>query len=279
MNADSTLQAFLKNEMELLRAKISNIGIIDIGTIVSINDEGRALVHGSSFVGGEQSVYEDVEIIYPGNDAGTYMSESPGCACLIFIPRSCMVDTISKNIRFSATPYNKAGIKVMPIGNGVNDRVKTVHTGGGNFGITASLYNVLFEDMGCSVSRKDGAASASLDPNGGLHIVQQGNDGTYYKDLVDGEASQTWLSKDKDVKWVDTFNSDGSRSFTQTDDDDHELFSISIAADGTASISMKKGLTLETEGTLALKGDNVTIDSTGDNSTVSINGTNLVVDK
>ena len=294
MNANNTLQAFLKNEMELLRAQISNIGIIDIGTIISVDEKGRALVHGSSFIGGEQATYEDAEIVYPGNDAGTYSVESPGTACLIFIPRSCMPNTTSKNVRFSEKAYSKAGVKVMPIGNGSNDRVRTVRTGSGNFGISASLYNVLFEDMGCSIGRKDGAASVGLDPNGAFHVIQQSDRGTYYKDLEDGTASQTWLSADKDVKWTDTFNSDGSRSFVQTDADDNELFSISISADGTASVNMKKGLSLTTEDDLLLKGKSVSIESTsttvsitsktnttidtGNGSTLAVNGDNLVVE-
>lgn len=264
MNAVSALQDSLKTDLELFRARLSSIVIVDIGTIESI-DNGRAVVHGSSFVGGQQTVFQDAEVIFPGNGAGVYKADCVGAVCLIFIPRSNMVDTVTRKVRFGSVSFDTDGVKVLPISNGVNDKVRVNRDAAGSQSINTDLYSALFSEGSASISRNDGLASAALDANGNLHVMRQGDNGTYYKDLLDGEIVTTWISKDKDVQWVDTLNSDGSRSLVQSDPRDSQsdpLFSITIAADGTATLGLTKGLSLETKDALVLKGKSVSIEST-----------------
>lgn len=282
MDSTDILKSALKNERELFLKNLSSFTILDIGTIVSV-ENGRALVHGSSFVGGQQMVYDDAEIIFPGNEGGAYTAECAGTPCLIFIPMSCMPSISDRNVRLRAASYDTDGVKVIPIGNAADALVKTVFSAGGIFSILSKNYNVSFSEDTINLGRKDALSSVAMDGKGGFHLIKRGENSTHYIDDVDGSKTETWISKDQDVQWVDTLNSDGSRSFVQSDPDaqegDDPLFSLTIAADGTAEVKLSQGLTLETKGTLALKGDSVTIDSTGDSSSVSINGSNLTVDK
>ena len=297
MDAISALQDSLRTELELFRARLSSIVIVDVGTIVEVN-EGRAVVHGSSFVGGQQTVYQDAEIIFPGNAAGAYTVDAVGATCLIFIPRSNMHDTVSRNIRFGSVPFDTDGVKVLPISNGTQDVVSIMRDAGGTQHISGSNYDVAFSEGAVTVSSNDGTASVALDPNNNLHITKQTDNGTYYKDFEDGTVTETWISKDKDVQWVDTFNSDGSRSLVQSDPRDDQsdpLCSITIDKTGAVSINLTKGITFETKDALTLKGKTVTIESTdgattmtssdninvtsGDGKKFTVNGTNLEVEK
>lgn len=264
MTATEMLQDTLKNDMELFRAKVGNIGIVDIGTIVSI-EKGRAVAHGSSFIGGQQAIYENAEVIFPGNEGGCFSCECVGTACLIFIPRSCIPSIDNKYVRFEAKPYDKAGIKVMPIGNDSVTDLSVGRNANGVFNIMSVIYSMEWGKDTVALDRADGKASASMDANGGLHVSKQGDNGTYYKDIEDGSVTEKWTSKDKDVQWTDTLNSDGSRSFVQRDPRDDQsdpLFSISIAADGTATITSSKAFSYETKDALTLKGKSVTIEAT-----------------
>lgn len=298
MDSTDVLKSSLKNERELFLKNLSSFTILDIGTIVSV-ENGRALVHGSSFVGGQQTIYDDAEIIFPGNEGGAYTSECAGTPCLIFIPMSCMPNISDRNIRLRAASYDTDGVKVMPIGNAASALVKTVFNDGGIFSILSKNYNVSFSEDTINLERKDALSSVAMDGNGGFHLIKRGENSTHYIDDVDGSKTETWISKDKDVQWVDTLNSDGSRSFVQSDPDaqegDDPLFSITIDKEGVASVTMAKGLSLETKDALTLKGKSVTIESTdgkvsvtsSDNTEVStgngkkfaVNGTNLEVSK
>jgi hypothetical protein len=282
MNSVDALQASLKNARETFLNMLDSIVILDIGVIDEIKENGRAHITSSTFIKNNPIVYEDAEIIYPGNVNGCYATVCAGTACLIFIPKSCMPDTTNLKLFVGATSYNRDGVKAMPIGNGTNNTVQTTFGVGGLYSITGQTYTVQFTGNDVTFQRSDGHTTLSIDCEGQVYLSYQTNNGTYLVNIEDGCISSSWLSKEKDVKWIDTLNSDGSRSFTQINpqqQSDNVLFSFSIAADGTVSFTMAQGLTLETKGDLVLRGANVTIDSTADNSTVNINNGNAVVDK
>lgn len=296
MNSIDILQGTLKNDQEMFLARLSTFAILDIGTIVSVK-EGRALVHGSSFIGGKQVVYQDAEIIFPGNIAGAYTADCAGTACLIFIPCSCMPDTVSKDVHIAALPYDRAGVKVMPIGNGFGAPVRTNLDSFGSFNISTAKYSISCKEDAIHIERNDAKASLSLDEDGGLHIIKQGDNGTFYCDVVDGSVETTWQSKDKDVQWVDTFNTDGSRSSVQNnpqDEDADPLFSLTVDKEGAVIFNTAKAFTFETQDALTLKGKTVAIESTdgvttmkssdnidvtsGSGKKFTVNGTNLEVE-
>ena len=282
MNSTEALQASLKNERERFLNMLDSVVILDIGVIDVINKNGRAHVTSSTFIKNRPVVYEDAEIIYPGNVNGSYATDCTGTACLIFIPKSCMPDTANLKLYIGSTSYNRSGVKVMPIGNGANNTVQTVFSNGGEYNIVGQTYSVQFTGADVTFQRNDGRTSLTVDCEGQVYLSYHTNNGTYLINIEDGHITSSWLSKNKDRKWEDTLNSDGSRSFVQSNPQDEEsdpLFSFTIAADGTVSFSIAQGLTLETKGNLVLKGANVTIDSTANDSTVNINNGNAVIEK
>lgn len=295
MNSTDALQASLKNARETFLNMLDSIVILDIGVIKEIKEDGRAYVASSTFIKGHPIIYEDAEVIYPGNVNGCYATSCAGSACLIFIPKSCMPDSANLKLFLGSTSYNRSGVKVMPIGNGTNNTVQTAFGNGGMYNITGQTYTVQFTDKDITFQRNDGRTTLSIDCEGQVYLSYRTNNGTYLINIEDGHITSSWLSKEKDVEWIDSLNSDGSRSFTQINpqqQSDNVLFSFSVAADGTVSFTMAQDLTLETQGDLVLKGASVAISATGTedgqgnvtvdsatNKQVQVNGTNLTVDK
>lgn len=248
MDSTDILKSALKNEREIFLKNLSSFTVLDIGTIVSV-ENGRALVHGSSFVGGQQMIYDDAEIIYPGNEGGAYTAESAGTPCLIFIPMSCMPSISDRNIRIRAASYDTDGVKVMPIGNAAAALVKTCFNSGGIYSILSKNYSLSFSEDTINLERKDSHASVSMDNNGGLHVIKRGENSTHYVDMVDGSTTSKWQSKDQDVQWTDTLNSDGSRTLVQNNPQNEE-------ADPTCSITIDKTGNVAVDGkTINLNGD------------------------
>ena len=271
MDSTDILKTAFTNERELFLKNLSSITILDIGTIVSV-ENGRALVHGSSFIGGQQMVYDDAEIIYPGNESGAYTVESAGTPCLIFIPMSCMPSISDRNIRLRAASYDTDGVKVMPIGNAADAIVKTMFNAGGVYSILTKNYNFSFAEDTINLERKDAQASVSMDSNGGLHVIKRGENSTHYVDMVDGSTTNVWQSKDKDVQWVDTLNSDGSRTLVQNNPQDETadpLFSMTISKTGAIQINTAADISVSTKGDANVSADgDVSIDA----NQINLNG-------
>lgn len=304
MNATKALQAGFKNNNEMFLDTLQLYTILDIGTIESVNNKGRAVVRSSVFIEGEQVIYQDAEVIYPGNTKGCYTADCSGSACLIFIPRTCMPNTENLKIRFNAPAYNKDGVKVLPIGNGSNDSVRTHFSAAGNFLIEALKYSIQCSGKDITLQTIDGTVDISMDNTGQLYVRRLCDNGSFNVNIEDTGVTKTWLSKNKDVLWTDTLNPDGSRSFVQTNPNDEEadpLFSMTIRADGVVTFNMVSGVSLITKDTLTLKGKSVTVEATdgsvditaskdqeanagaitvttSNNKTFSVNGDNLVVD-
>ena len=264
MNSTDVLNNSLKNEREMFLSKLQSFVILDIGTIVEVKN-GRAKVNSSSFVGGQQTIYDDAEVIFPGNESGAYDVECAGTPCLIFIPMSCMPNIMSRNVRLRSASYSGAGVKVMPIGNAVNAIVKSRVGAGGVLSVLSKNYNISFNEDSINLERGDVAASVSMDETGGLHVIKQGQASTHYVDMVDGSTTSTWQSADKDVQWVDTLNSDGSRTFVQNDprnEDADPLFSMTIDKTGKVQINTAADISVVTKGKADVKADgNVTVDA------------------
>lgn len=64
MTSDNMLSALFKNERELFLENLGSYTILDIGTIDSIDEKGRATVTTNQYVGGKRVIYQDVEVVY-----------------------------------------------------------------------------------------------------------------------------------------------------------------------------------------------------------------------
>lgn len=239
---------------------LETLTILDIGIIKTVNEDGRADVDSSSFINGKPINYKDAEVIYPGNTNGVYGSASPGMACLIFIPRSCMTRVSNLKLLVGATSYNRGGVKVMPIGNGVANTVQTMFTDGGEFGILGQAYQVQFNAYDIALQRKDGALAMAIDGKGQIYLNYKGTNCSYSISLEDGTLTKKWISANGNVEWDDTLNSNGSRTFVQRNPNDNSsdpLFSLTIADDGTLTLegAAAQTLTINGDTTITVDGD------------------------
>lgn len=272
MTSADTLQALFKNDRDLFINTLGSLTLVDIGTIRGLNENGRAHVVSSTFVLNKPVEYDDAEIIFPGNANGTYACNPMNMACLIFIPRSCMPNTKDLVLRVGATAYNRDGVKVMPIGNGADNVVKTLFNDSGSYGIIGQNYKCLFNDSTVSIESQKGKTSVDMDGQGQLYVRRASNNGTYSKNIEETGVTETWLSKDKDVLWTDTLNTDGSRTFVQSNPNDQEgepLFSFTVDKTGKVIFSnaVDVELTVKGDATVSVEGD-AKIDATN----IELNG-------
>ena len=232
MDSKQILQAALTNDRTIFISTLRSLSLIDIGTIISVN-KGRALVHGSSFVGGRQLVYQDAEIIFPGNNAGAYTVECANTPCLIFTPASCMPSTRNRKIRFSAV-YDKAGVKVLPIGNGYNNAVTTKFDAEGTFSISSDKYSFRFRKDNMGLFRIDAACSFEVDNTGDIHISRQSDTLEYHVDITGAQIQTTYIQNDK--QWLITAEK-GQVSIQQKDANGQEVSSVVLDSTGKAIVN------------------------------------------
>lgn len=239
MISDRILQAGLRNERDQFAQTLQSFVLIDIGTITSVSKEGRAEVRTNIFVGDQQVVYQNAEVIYPGNQGGGYTSAVAGTSCLIFMPRSCMPDITSQLVQFGSAVYDKAGVKVMPIANGSTNAVKTVFSTLGAFSIYSPAYSLTFTEDTVTLQRTDGNVSITMDQEGSLYVEYLNSLGNELQYIIDKTGiHKQWVSQDKSVVWTDSLEADGSRTFVQKVQDS-ETASVTIDTEGNVNISGK----------------------------------------
>jgi len=239
MISDRILQAGFRNERDQFAQTLQSFVLIDIGTITSVSKEGRAEVRTNIFVGDQQVVYQNAEVIYPGNQGGGYTSAVAGTSCLIFMPRSCMPDITSQLVQFGSAVYDKAGVKVMPIANGSTNAVKTVFSTLGAFSIYSPAYSLTFTEDTVTLQRTDGNVSITMDQEGSLYVEYLNGLGNELQYIIDKTGiHKQWVSQDKSVVWTDSLEANGSRTFVQKVQDS-ETASITIDTEGNMNINGK----------------------------------------
>lgn len=269
MNSTSTLQGTFKNERDKFLSKLESYVVLDIGTIQGINEKGRATVVSSTFMYNKPVVYEDVEIIYPGNANGTFAASGENMACLIFIPRSCMPNIDDLKLNLGATSYNKDGVKAMPIGNSVANTISLYYSDGGLLSLNAQLYSIDFTEDTIVLQNKDGSTTLTMDGTGQLYLTRQTNTGTLNISIEDTGITKEYTSQNKDVTWTDTLNPDGSRTFVQSDNQENVLSSVTIGADGAMTVHSAADVSVSTEGDANVQADgDVAIDA----ESIKLNG-------
>lgn len=259
MISDEILRANFRNERDQFAQTLQSFVLIDIGTITSVSKDGRAEVRTNIFVGDQQVVYQNAEVIYPGNQGGGYTSAVAGTSCLIFMPRSCMPDITSQLVQFGSAVYDKAGVKVMPIANGSTNAVKTMFSTLGAFSIYSPAYSLTFTEDTVTLQRTDGNVSITMDQEGSLYVEYLNSLGNELQYIIDKTGiHKQWVSQDKSVIWADTLNADGSRSFVQSDGTNEEadpLCSITIGTNGAVTINTASNINVSTTGDASVDAD------------------------
>lgn len=259
MTSVDVLQAHFKNEREKFLNMMDSIIILDIGTITSVSAEGRAEVVSSTFIGNQPVKYSDAEVIYPGNQYGCHAAACPGMACLIFLPKSCMPKVSDLKLRVGATSYNRDGVKVMPIGNGANNKVKTYFSANGDYTVASQLYNIMMTGTDVTIQRNDDTTSITMDGEGQLYVKS----GQYSVKVEKAGVVKEWASQDNSVTWTDTMATDGSRTLVQKDSGDNVLSSVTIGADGTLTIHSASDIAVSTDGDAAIDANQINLNGDG----------------
>lgn len=274
MNSTDTLQSTFKNERDKFLSKLESYVLIDTGVIEEINEQGRARVVSSTFMSNKPIIYNNAEVIFPGNANGTFAASGRNMACLIFIPRSCMPDISNLVLHMGTASYNKDGVKAMPIGNGFSNNVKLYYSDGGNLSVLAGTYVINFENNTIVLQSKDGKTSVSLDGKNCLHMFYQSDTGSYFIDITEAGVVHEYISQGSDVIWTDKFNSDGSRTFVQKDEQGEVLSSVTIDADGTMTVHSAADVSVTTEGNASVQAEGDITASTEDGE-VSIDASSI----
>lgn len=255
MTADNMLKGLLKNEKELFLATLGSFTLVDIGTIESINDKGRAIVLSNQYVANQRVIYQNVEVVYPGNIRGAYSADCSGSACLILFPYSCMPDTSTRMIRPGNTPYHKDGVKVIPIGNGSQSTVKQFINTAGEYSISTKVYTLSFDKETVSLSQGD-VLSIAKDAEGNIYLRHKGENSGVCLFSLDGEGlHKSYSSLNGDVVWDDTITTEGVRTFVQKDNQGNTMSSVTIAANGTITVQSAKDVVVNTDGDIKMNGD------------------------
>lgn len=240
VTSDSALQTMFMSDRSMFMKTLESIVILDIGIIDSVSESGRAKVTSSTFVKGRPIVYEDVEVIYPGNNQGCFVSACSGGTCLIFIPKSCMPNSTDQLLRIGATSYNRDGVKVMPIGNGTGNKVRAFIDTIGQFNILSAEYTLTCAEDTISLQTEDGTVNITLDTENQLSITRQTDTCTYIKTIGEDGVQETWLSNEGHTTWETSFSTDGSKHIKQynTSDEDNPLLAIDITSEGAVTINV-----------------------------------------
>ena len=273
MTSADALKATFKSDREFFLDTLSSFVLIDIGTIQEVDNEGKATVVSSAFIGDRPVVYNKAEVIYPGNANGSYASYCSGCTCLIFIPRSNMPDIKNQKLHLGSVPYNTDGVKAMPISNGTGNLVKCMFNSDGTFTLFTDTYSLQCGETDIMFERKDGSTSLNVDGTGQLYVRRKTENGILDIEVEDDAVKKSWTSSDGKVKWTDTYNPDGSRSMMQYDPDGEEgddpLFGITITKEGELQFHNEVDVNLEIKGDANIS---VTGDAKIDAENIELNG-------
>ena len=298
------LQNIVKGDDAYQNDILSKQHIVDLGVIQSYSPDGTANVLMLYFNQGQPVVFKGVEVLFIGTNTGAVTYNPEGSLCLLFKPTTCIPNTQDMKIDFAATASSNAGMKAIPITNGVNCSLNTGFDGPGNFFIKGEQVGVNITPTSVNMSFKGNTISLTSDGlfstcmcNGKLFINHK-DDGTsqYLRFDNDNKASQyvsiqadgsftvkegaTASFSDSDYDdldsftkwlWVKTYNRDGSRSFVLGDGDGNAKLSLSIDTDGQVSL-VKGNVNVD----ITESDNKQTISITGNNTSITIDGDGVI---
>lgn len=147
-------------DVELFRGFIDNIKIVDIGTIIRIEDGGKFV---TVRLKDSESTELRAEVISLGNELGQLMTPSYNQYCLVFFPSSNIeLSTYTEGVDFPHNTYEFA--KVLPIGINRGNKTK-LSLDDKSIRIANEVYDVDFSDevlslqsskLSCFIDMKNG---------------------------------------------------------------------------------------------------------------------------
>lgn len=231
---------------------IQQYSTLDIGTITKSYSNGKVDVVGNRIIAGEKVKYNKVEVIYPGNKKGAFISDCTNCPCLIFTPCTCVPDITSSIVRYGTTSFNKEGIKVLPISNSSSLSSFINIDGAGNINIETPEYQISFEQK--SILVNIGQLSFKASKEGIFLNRKTENTGWLFSSLSDEGLSVNKTGKEGQNTSI-TFNEDGSLQYVYKNKDGESIVSLSIDTEGTLNVKGKEINVDSTDGNINLNGD------------------------
>lgn len=260
--ADHMFDSLTRTSIEEFTDILDLLVLLDIGQIVSIDAAGRAKVMSSKILAGRPVMYEDVEVIYPGNNSGGFIVDGTGCACLLLFPRACMPSIDKQEIDGSSLRYSKNGLKAFPITSNVSSLVTAGFTSTGTFCISAKNgYTLSFTKDQVSFTRK--GLSLGISGNNDINIYRRNaNSGVFQLSFNDSGISTSFVNKDNNAKYTFNISDSGDIIIDHTKPGSQEspLNKIILGADGSVTITSEGSLTVVSKGTVDINNGNLTIE-------------------
>ena len=178
------LEAYTKRPQLEDKERLSLATIIDLGTVLSISEDGNcATVQAFREIEGQKVCYNNIEVLY----ASGIQFNLSNALVLIIAPCSCIQNTQTGKILKDGVPFDGRGMKAIPLMNSSGALTKVLYDKEA-FNIAGKDYNVRFGDKlniaAGDISVAIGAEGAIFQWNENLSmsITPTGTSDIYYKD-------------------------------------------------------------------------------------------------
>lgn len=245
------------------------LSLIDIGTIDSVDVNGRATVTLNRVARGAPIQLKDIEVISIGNNSGAFTVDGAGCACLLFAPKTTIPNTKERKVDWTAPSYSKGGIKALPISNGRDLLVNACFSSDGSLNISTADYSLNFSKDLISLTEQSGL-SMQVNKDSEISVYRRTQQSGILRFSVTNEGVYFSFSNTRNTSvYRGQLQDSGIFTFSHVKPGSEEkvLNEISIADDGSltitapgnisVSIGADGNITLKTDGTIKVSASSI----------------------
>lgn len=244
---------------------IGYLTLIDIGQILNIDNGGMARIQLLRYLGPNPIILENIEVLCIGA-SGTGVSVSSGGYCLLFAPKTPVVDSSKGTVATIYHKYDERTIKALPITPLSKMSVGMTCDGAGvSLNSLAALLRI--DTSGISLREASGTCTMSLDKSGNVNVCigdhnfvfadAEGNiiksrwdtdgkifyrevsqpDGTItvFRNMYEPPTDEEFQDMDTYEKWQwkETYMPDGTHDIIQYNSDGKMIYQDTISPDAT----------------------------------------------
>lgn len=238
---------------------LNMLSLIDIGTIDSVDVNGRATVTLNRVARGAPIQLKDIEVISIGNNSGAFTVDGAGCACLLFAPKTTIPNTKERKVDWTSPSYSKGGIKALPISNGRDLLVNACFSSDGSLNVSTADYSLNFSKDLISLTEQSGL-SMQINKESEISIYRRTQQSGILRFSVTNEGVYFSFSNTQDTSvYRGQLQDSGVFTFSHIKPGSKEkvLNKISIADDGSLTITAPGNISVSigADGNIALKTD------------------------
>lgn len=235
------------------------LSLIDIGTIDSVDVNGRATVTLNRVARGAPIQLKDIEVISIGNNNGAFTVDGAGCACLLFAPKTTVPNTKERKVDWTSPSYSKGGIKALPISNGRDLLVNACFSSDGSLNVSTADYSLNFSKDLVSLTEQSGL-SMQVNKDSEISIYRRTQQSGILRFSVTNEGVYFSFSNMQNTSvYRGQLQDSGIFTFSHVKPGSEEkvLNEISIADDGSLTITAPGNISvsIEADGNITLKTD------------------------